>query len=324
MIELQTLRFLRLLHEMTSRTRSLARAIAAFMFAFAMCTAASHAAAPWRHEPLLPVRPPDEVLTLWSSQRRPSAGEARVHGSTTGGCVEGAVALPRRGEGYWAVRPNRATHFGHANLVDYVQTLGRRVSDDGLPALAIGDMSLPRGGPYPQQHRSHQNGLDVDIYFWRLDDRPIRPPLRSPRWALPAPPRPAGPWRPERIRPQRVRLLQLAAEDPRVDAILVNPRIKAALCKLVQGDRDWLSRVQPFWGHERHFHVRMHCPADSPGCAEKELPTPQMSGDGCGSSLAWWFTPAARDGYMDLVARDLASRGRNLPPACEALPERGI
>jgi murein endopeptidase len=44
----------------------------------------------------------------------------------------------------------------------------------------IGDLSRPRGGDFgvrfgPPGHRSHQNGLDADVYYPRRDRRLIAP-----------------------------------------------------------------------------------------------------------------------------------------------------
>jgi murein endopeptidase len=52
----------------------------------------------------------------------------------------------------------------------------------GAPRVLIGDLSRPHGGDFgtrfgPIGHVSHQNGLDVDVYYPRIDGRE-RPPLR--------------------------------------------------------------------------------------------------------------------------------------------------
>jgi murein endopeptidase len=43
------------------------------------------------------------------------------------------------------------------------------------PRVGIGDLSRPRGGDFGPKHVSHQNGLDVDVYYPRKD-REERPP----------------------------------------------------------------------------------------------------------------------------------------------------
>jgi murein endopeptidase len=50
-----------------------------------------------------------------------------------------------------------------------------RVHPDA-PRVVIGDLSRRGGGPI-DEHVSHQNGLDVDVYYPRLDHR-LKPPSR--------------------------------------------------------------------------------------------------------------------------------------------------
>jgi murein endopeptidase len=51
------------------------------------------------------------------------------------------------------------------------------------PRVGVGDLSLPHGGYFGPEvgggigHATHQNGLDVDVYYPRLDRRE-RPPIR--------------------------------------------------------------------------------------------------------------------------------------------------
>jgi penicillin-insensitive murein endopeptidase len=90
----------------------------------------------------------------------------------------------------------------------------------------------------------------------------------------------------------QTRLLRLAARDPAVERIFVNPAIKAHLCRTVRGSRAWLHKIRPWWGHQRHFHVRLVCPHGDAACISQ---APIPPGDGCDASLAWWFTPAASE-----------------------------
>ena len=48
------------------------------------------------------------------------------------------------------------------------------------PRVLVGDLSRPHGGDFGPQfgyigHASHQNGLDVDVYYPRADRRAIAP-----------------------------------------------------------------------------------------------------------------------------------------------------
>ena len=46
-----------------------------------------------------------------------------------------------------------------------------RTAHPDAPRLVIGDISREGGGPMTDEHVSHQNGLDVDLYFPRLDHK---------------------------------------------------------------------------------------------------------------------------------------------------------
>ena len=83
-------------------------------------------------------------------------------------------------------------------------------------------------------------------------------------------------------------MLQIAASDPRVARIFINPVIKRAMCAETWEDRDFLRRLRPWRGHDGHFHVRLNCPADSPDCQPQ---SPPPAGDGCGADLMAWFDP---------------------------------
>jgi len=54
------------------------------------------------------------------------------------------------------------------------------------------------------------------------------------------------------------------------------------------GDRGWLNKVRPWWGHTYHFHVRLDCPAGMSTCVPQKAPPP---GDGCGAELDAWLQP---------------------------------
>jgi penicillin-insensitive murein endopeptidase len=86
-----------------------------------------------------------------------------------------------------------------------------------------------------------------------------------------------------------VRLLKRAAGYPQVERVLVHPAIKKAVCEASkeEKDRDWLSKIRPYWGHYYHFHIRMACPKGSPGCTGQ--PSVDDDNDGCGAELTRWL-----------------------------------
>ena len=89
--------------------------------------------------------------------------------------------------------------------------------------------------------------------------------------------------------PAHLNVIRAAAKDPQVNRIFVNAAIKKALCREAGSDRSWLGKVQPWWGHDYHFHVRLHCPAGEHECTPQP---PRPADDGCGKELDHWFTEA--------------------------------
>lgn len=224
--------------------------------------------------------------TPWAKFAEPAQGPARSIGGYSAGCVQGAEALPLDGPGFQVAKPSRNRHYGHPALIDFVRGLALAVRKADLGVLLIGDLGQPRGGPAPSGHSSHQSGLDVDIWFWA--------PAKAARRVLPVDERERlrqravvsakGKERTRDWSPRIVRVLGLAAADERVARIFVNPVVKRELCQEARGDRGWLRKVRPWWGHDEHFHVRLACPADSPDCeAQPALPP----GDGCAEIRDW-------------------------------------
>ena len=235
----------------------------------------------------VPARP-----SAWSDQTVPSSGPADSIGKPAAGCLAGAARLPFDGPGYQVIRISRDRYFGNPETVRFVQDLARKSKAAGLADFYVGDLSLPRGGPMPNGHASHETGIDVDIWD-NLEPKPFLLPPDRENVPLPSMLTANGKALDlTRFSARQVTLLRLAATDPRVDRIFVSPVIKRALCQgefsAAVGDRSWLHRLRPWYGHDDHFHVRLACPAGSTDCV-RQAPVP--AGDGCDASLAWWFQP---------------------------------
>src|SRR6201989_2343338 len=87
--------------------------------------------------------------------------------------------------------------------------------------------------------------------------------------------------------PGHLAVIRDAAKEPAVQRIFVNAAIKKALCRDATGDKSWLEKVRPWFGHDYHFHIRLRCP---PGASESHGQKDQDGGDGCKpSDLAYWF-----------------------------------
>jgi murein endopeptidase len=101
--------------------------------------------------------------------------------------------------------------------------------------LAIGDLSRPHGGDFGPQfgyigHASHQNGLDVDVYYPRADGRE-----RAPRDA--------------------------SEIDHALSQELLDDFLRAGAVTIFVGPNTHLSGpagvVVPLANHDNHMHVRI-------------------------------------------------------------------
>jgi murein endopeptidase len=134
-------------------------------------------------------------------------------------------------------RPNRQwRRWGTDDLVRVVLRVARAYARDhpDAPRLGIGDLSLRHGGYFAPVHATHQNGLDVDVYYPRLD---------------------------RRERPPRT----VAQIDLRLSQDLVDRFLAAGATVIYVGPNTPLegppSIVQPLWNHDNHMHVRIRLAA---------------------------------------------------------------
>jgi len=255
---------------------------------------------------------------LFGAKDLPAATAPQSIGFYSKGCFSGGVAIATDGPTWQAMRLSRNRRWGHPTMIALIEKLSRDAVADGWPGLLLGDISQPRGGPMMTGHASHQIGLDADIWFTPMPDRRLSASERENMSATSLVNEKTHRVIDKLWTPAHERLLKRAASYPEVERILVNPGIKKKLCDTVTGDRSWLRKVRPFWGHDYHFHVRIGCQPGSPDCKRQEA-TP--ASDGCDKSLAWWFTeePWRPNQNPDAPkARDIMTMA-SLPKACRAV-----
>ncbi len=160
-----------------------------------------------------------------------------------GGLLNG-VRVPAEGRHHYTWdpvkrrSPNRSwRRWGTDRLVRAVLAVAREFAAAHPEAarLAVGDLSRPRGGDFgirfgPIGHASHQNGLDVDIYYPRADGRE-----RAPRFA--------------------------SEINPALSQELVDRFLARGAQVIFVGPNTGLTgppgRVQALVNHDNHLHVRL-------------------------------------------------------------------
>ena len=243
-------------------------------------------------KPLPPLANPDDpklgAKELFGRKVLPAAMPTRVVGFYAKGCIAGADALPINGESWQVMRLSRNRYWGHPDLVALVTRLaGKARKDAGWPGILVGDMSQPRGGPMLTGHASHQVGLDADIWLTPMPNRRLSREEREETSAVMMVRADRLDIDPKVWKPTHLGVIRAAAQEPSVQRIFVNAAIKKALCREAKGDRSWLHKVRPMYGHDYHFHIRMKCP---PGGGECESQPAPAEGEGCSAGdLAYWF-----------------------------------
>jgi penicillin-insensitive murein DD-endopeptidase len=241
--------------------------------------------------PLPPLANPNDpklgAKELFGRKVLPAAMPTRVVGFYAKGCIAGAEALPINGDTWQVMRLSRNRNWAHPDMVALLERLAAKAHKDaGWPGILVGDMSQPRGGPMITGHASHQVGLDADVWLTPMPDHRLSREEREEMSAVMM-------VRPDRLdidphvfTPGHLAVIRAAALEPTVQRIFVNAAIKKALCREAKGDRGWLSKIRPMYGHDYHFHIRIKCP---PGGGCEGQPEPAAS-EGCKpADLAFWF-----------------------------------
>ena len=259
------------------------------------------------------------AMVLFSEKKLPSLGSAMAIGYYPRGCLQGGVELPITGPTWQVMRISRNRNWGHPELVKFLERFAPLAAKaTGWRGILVGDMAQPRGGPLPFGHKSHQIGLDVDIWFMPMPERGLSQEERENISASNLVTADGKHINGEIWSPADIAFIRTAAEQPEVERVLVNAAIKKELCRVEgKNDKSWMSKVRPWYGHADHIHVRLKCPADFPNCrAQPAVP----AGDGCDKSLAHWFA----DWILRLKIPEISwsSKGlmlKDLPPACAAV-----
>jgi len=219
-------------------------------------------------------------------------------GTYAEGALRRGVALPPDGDGYTVARPwrGRRSHFGTEEMVAWLVRSTRQVSRR-LPGgiAAVGDLSRLGGGA-SVEHKSHQSGRDVDIFFYAMDaaGKPVRPGNsmirydavgRAARWS------PADGWAPP-AEPLPAHRFDVRRNWALVKAMLLDPEaevqwifIHRALAGLMLQaaaasgeDQGIVARAAALMhqptdaeAHDDHMHVRLYCDATDRilGCADR-------------------------------------------------------
>jgi penicillin-insensitive murein endopeptidase len=149
-----------------------------------------------------------------------------------------------------------------------------------IEAVQVGDMASKNGGKIPR-HKSHQNGLDADVVYYRVNESAQSP--SNTEWAE------YFVVSKKLIKnfhaPRNWEAFKYLVENYNVSRILVDGAIKKEMCSLAKSlgehikHRETLRRLRiENTVHKTHYHLRLKCPQASPNCRAQVEPP---SGSGC-------------------------------------------
>jgi murein endopeptidase len=135
------------------------------------------------------VAPRDRGTAAFPPLRALPRRNSRPIGIPSAGRLEGGVQMPVAGPHHFTWDPIRRQapnrpwrRWGAYQVVRLTLKVVReyRAAHPGAPRVGIGDLSRPEGGDFGPRyglpgHASHQNGLDVDLYYPRLDRKELSP-----------------------------------------------------------------------------------------------------------------------------------------------------
>lgn len=210
------------------------------------------------------------------------APSRQVNGFYSNGSLAQPEVLSLEGIGFLKLHRWRNRAYGSLDLVEILERVAAemvRLFKDG-ERLQVGDLSAEKGGLI-SGHASHQNGLDVDLIFLRVN-RFEQDPEKTD--GMPELFVVKGEVTPNFDTPRNWELIKTLVGSQRVGRIFVDQAIKDHLCSHAlktgefQSHSETLRRLRPYPNHDNHLHLRITCPKNSPDCKEQE---PPPVGSGC-------------------------------------------
>jgi penicillin-insensitive murein endopeptidase len=167
-------------------------------------------------------------------------------------------------------------YFGAFDLAVLMKKLGEALQTM-LPGRKLAVTAISKwGGGRLEPHEGHQNGTDIDIRY--LTNNELIPAQVITR----------GRTNSSFLVSQQWKLLKKAYQTNMVEVFFVDPVIKKAMCEEARRVHDYkngdddsegaevLRRLQTWPGHDTHFHIRIRCGSDNPGCKPAPISSKQV------------------------------------------------
>lgn len=224
------------------------------------------------------------LLALALSVRAaPTWAQAVPVGSYDQGQLINAACLPGEGEGYMQLYRDVGRIWGTDPLVNMIVRTAADISAryPGKDRMQVEDISAKHGGDI-SGHASHENGLDVDVGYFK-NDGVEHDPIRTGE--MYAPPMVTGTKVSANFDLERNwEMMKSFHKHADVHKIFVDQHLKNALCRYARSTNDYAQNIQVLrslrhvTNHQDHLHVRLNCPPAAKKCVSGPALPP---GSGC-------------------------------------------
>lgn len=215
----------------------------------------------------------------------PLVSSAESIGKYQKGCQTEAVSYAFGGN-VKRIFDDRDTAWGQKELIAVIEKVAKKVKEQSLGVLRLGNLSDKDGGNMHPHSVSHQLGLDADISFIVDPKSPVKGAFKS---VLDSKKKKVNR---KLLTKESLLVMKLFAQEANVERLLVHPLVKKEICERLPKEK-WMGKIRPWWKHDDHFHLRISCPKGNTECVPQNPPPDH---DDCDSeAYHWWFSQEAED-----------------------------
>jgi len=194
-------------------------------------------------------------------------------GNYNRGSLINGECLPSSGIGYTVLQLTRDVGhiFGTTEMIDMLEATAAEMENryPGRDRMQVEDLSAREGGDI-DPHGSHENGLDVDIGYFKNDGQEYVPTRSDPY----APPMVLanGTLSPNFDVARNWEFVKALHRHGNVQAIFIDTKLKAALVAHARSKGETtkyarvISTMVHVENHQDHLHVRLNCPSYARQC----------------------------------------------------------
>jgi penicillin-insensitive murein DD-endopeptidase len=210
-------------------------------------------------------------------------------GSYTKGKIVDSDTVYCRVMTYQKLFANRGNSYASREMLDLLDVAWEKMKSEypKIELMQVGDLSAAKGGRI-SRHKSHQNGLDADIVYFRHNG--FVQSEEEPEWAEDFVGK--GKVTKNFHLERNWRFIEILMEEGDVNRIFVARSVKNALCDYVRElgleekelvkSIEYLRRLRVAKYHRTHLHLRIACPKEDLSCSNQ---SPPPKGDGCRTPL---------------------------------------